>query len=282
MKVTGRDLHRIFLQNRDIDYKNVVNFVEDSLGVNLNEYNSERVFASLKQNKQRWFSKKKLKFDPEVYEEKMENDTTDGGDNCFMEIDISEPILVDGDEKPSIKKRKAFKDLDRKQRLRRTKVIWEDINKKAEEEDIKVEELLGFLLSRCSGKEQQDVGKTLFNAEHVMEKTIPVITALTIYCDCNLGRLSYTKQRRLLAAVGFPIFPPWSRLRELQGSITPPVLTLPEPNHGVYFPMLKAVETTIVRVFEDGDLELQSSQLKLKMKYGFDGSGSHAIDKRIT
>ena len=47
MNVTGRDLHRIFLQNRDIDYKNVVNFVEDSLGVNLNEYNSERVFASL-------------------------------------------------------------------------------------------------------------------------------------------------------------------------------------------------------------------------------------------
>ena len=120
-----------------------------------------RVFAPLKkfkQNKQRWFSKKKLKFDPEVYEEKMENDTIDGGDNCFMEIDISEPILVDDDEKPSIKKRKAFKDLDRKQRLCRTQVMWEDINKKAEE-DITVEELLGFLLSRCSGKEQQDVGK---------------------------------------------------------------------------------------------------------------------------
>ena len=58
-------------------------------------------------------------FDPEVYEEKMGNDTTDG-DNCFMEIDLSESILVDDDEKPSIKKRKAFKDLDRKQRLRRT------------------------------------------------------------------------------------------------------------------------------------------------------------------
>ena len=134
----------------------------------------------------------------------MENDTTDGGDNCFMEIDISELILVDDDEKPSIKKRKAFKDLDRKQRLHRTQVIWEDINKKAEE-DIKVEELLGFLLSRCSGKEQQDVGKTLFNAEHIMEKTIPVITALTIYCDCNLGRL-YTKQRFFLQQWGFPFF----------------------------------------------------------------------------
>ena len=39
-----------------------------------------------------------------------------------------------------------------------------------------------------------------------MEKTKPVITALTIYCDCNLGRLSYTKQGVYLQQLIFPFF----------------------------------------------------------------------------
>ena len=39
----------------------------------------------------------------------MENDTIDGGDNCFMEIDVSEPILVDDDESLPLKKEKHSK-----------------------------------------------------------------------------------------------------------------------------------------------------------------------------
>ena len=58
----------------------------------------------------------------------------------------------------------------------------------------------------------------------------------------------------------------------LQTSITPPVLSLPDPHHGVYFPLLSAVETTIVCVFGYGDLELSSPP-----KTEDDGPGRHAI-----
>ena len=107
---------------------------------------------------------------------------------------------------------------------------------------------------------------------------IPLITALTIYCDCNLGKETYTKQCRMLKSVGCLIFPSWQKVHNLQSSITPEILTLPAPYQGVYFPFLKALELTTVQLFEaELEVETLGANLKLKMKYGFDGSGSHAI-----
>ena len=82
----------------------------------------------------------------------------------------------------------------------------------------------------------------------------------------------------MLKSVGCPVLPSWTEVRDLQEKITPQIQSLPAPYKGVYFPFLKAVEVTTVRLFEN-KLELQQtgSDLTMKLKYGFDGSGSHAI-----
>ena len=197
-------------------------------------------------------------------------------EDIVMEVESVPPC----DEKPAVEIRKSFEELDRKQQLRRTEQIWENLNNVAENENLDVGRLLGFLLTRCSSVDDRDVGKKVFAREKTTDSIIPIITALTIYCDCNLGRVTYSTQRRLLSAVGFPIFPSWDKLRKMQESITPPILSLPEPHQGVYFPFVSAVETTMVRIFGNDKFEVASQELKLKMKYGFDGSGSHAIYKQ--
>ena len=101
-------------------------------------------------------------------------------------------------------------------------------------------------------------------------------TTLAIYCD--LGRGTYTNQRKMLSSAGFKIFPPWSLLREEQTCVTPPVHHLPEPFSGVYFMLAKSVSVTVSLILQ---LLPNSSTvmdpLKLSIKFGFDGSGSHAI-----
>ena len=52
--------------------------------------------------------------------------------------------------------------------------------------------------------------------------------------------------------------------------ITLDVLTLSVPYQDVYFPFLKAMKHTTVRLFESGKLEVESpSFLKMKLKYEF-------------
>ena len=123
------------------------------------------------------------------------------------------------------------------------------------------------------------VGRKIANGESVdlHVKEIPIITALTIYCDCNLGKETYTKQRRILKNVGCPIFPSWQKVRDLQTAITPEIQALPPPYQGVYFPFLKALQITTARLLESGLKDKSRSDLKMELKYGFDGSGSHAI-----
>ena len=53
------------------------------------------------------------------------------------------------------------------------------------------------------------------------------------------------------------------------------------PFVGVYFPLFKAVEITAKRIFQDIDESKLSSNNNMKIKFGFDGSGSHAIYHQV-
>ena len=58
----------------------------------------------------------------------------------------------------------------------------------AKEESIDVSKVLGLLLTRCDDLSIKAIGRKILNGdifEHKIE--ILLITALTIYCDCNLG-----------------------------------------------------------------------------------------------
>ena len=121
------------------------------------------------------------------------------------------------------------------------------------------------------------------NKDNSSKTKIPLTTALTIYSDSALGRETYTNQRKLLASAGFNIFPAWGKLREQQKEITPDALNLPSPHTGVYFPLIPAIKTTISRILPnvlDGNVDVPED-LRLKIKFGFDGSGSHAIYNQV-
>lgn len=227
-----------------------------------------KCFKRFEARKRRWFSEKRTTVNLEELVKSGSNDVL-----------IEDVDLVAA---PKKKFRKSLDNLNRTQENRRTELIWSEVNAVAEEENVDPSVVLGLLLTRCNDHKLKALGRKIIDGESVDPevKEIPLITALTIYCDCNLGKDTYTKQRRLLKSIGCPIFPSWQKVRNLQASITPEIQNLPPPYQGIYFPFLKALEITTVRLFETG-LEVQQigggADLKMKLKYGFDGSGSHAI-----
>ena len=110
--------------------------------------------------------------------------------------------------------------------------------------------VLGLLWTRCDDANMKQIGRKIVDGKDETEKEIPVVTALTIYCDCNLGQDTYTKQRRLLKVAGFRIFPSWGKIRTLQSEIIPEVQALPAPYQGVYLPFLKSLQKTTVWIIE--------------------------------
>ena len=108
---------------------------------------------------------------------------------------------------------------------------------------------------------------------------------LIIYNDCSLGRSTYTKQRKLLKSTGFDILPPWSKLDIERKSATPNITQLPEPHIGIFYPLFDAVKITAERIILNfplqRDITAELKSLKMDMKFGFDGSGSHAIYNQV-
>ena len=80
--------------------------------------------------------------------------------------------------------------MNRTQENRRTESIWNKVKKMANEENIDVSKILGLLLTRCESVKLKHIGPKILNGdlEDEQKKEIPTITALTIYCDCNLGK----------------------------------------------------------------------------------------------
>ncbi|KAG1681465.1 repressor of the inhibitor of the protein kinase [Nymphon striatum] len=145
-----------------------------------------------------------------------QNITVLDSDNFHDDIECDKP-------QPARKKYKHFSDLSRKQLLRRTDEIYESVCNMAESENLEPSRLLGFLLTRCETKGSiHDIGIQIWQNTYIHKpKSLPFTTALAIYSDCSLGRLTYTKQKKILIAAGHQIFLPWSHLRKEQTDITP-------------------------------------------------------------
>ena len=230
--------------------------------------------------------------DSDIVEHSQYCPSTPGSHSCLQISHISMPEHRPSTPEPSPsspephplspKRCKTLQEVSRKQILRRTEQIWKYINVVASKEYIKVSQLLGVLLTRCEAKDIQTLGSDLWE-DNTKEQQLSVDITLAMYTDCNLGRESYTKQKKLLDSYGFHVLRPWKHLRNRQLTLTPAVKELPAPHNGVYFPLLEAVKITVERVLTTISIEPEkiSSDLKLKIKFGFDGSGSHSIYNQI-
>ena len=89
--------------------------------------------------------------------------------------------------------------------------------------------------------------------------------------------------RRMLRANNCNAFAAWQVIRDEQKKITPPMKPLPAPHIGVYFSMLDAIQMTAQRILiqQDESTTVPEGDLSLEIKFGFDGSGSHAIYNQI-
>ena len=166
---------------------------------------------------------------------------------------------------------------------RRTDEIWNAVEKLAEKENVKPSQLLGILLTRCDSSAVTDIGEMLWEDDLTHSSKLPMDSTLALYTDCRLGRETYTKQKKLFEGSGLYVLPPWKNLRKKQNELTPDVKDLPSPHTGVYFDLVPAVKITVERILGNlvqDDVNI-SSELKVKIKYGFDGSGSHSIYNQL-
>ena len=91
----------------------------------------------------------------------------------------------------------------------------------------------------------------------------------------------FTEATVFIKANSCNIFPAWYQIQKAQDTITPPVHTLPQPFTGVYCLLKDAVQMTMDRIsaVDTIDLPASNSNLHLKIKFGFDGSGGHSMYK---
>ena len=183
------------------------------------------------------------------------------------------------------KKRKSLEELTSKEHIaRRLKPIFDELNTCAKDEDLPISRILGLMLTYCRQKKIKDIGEKLWkdSIDDDIDSSLKMETALAIYNNCNLGRLTYSNMRKILGSGGFKIFPPWVKIRAKQADITPSVKQLPEQNFtGVYFQMCDAIKITVNRILQLPDVELHGNSLHIQIKFGFDGSGSHSIYNQV-
>ena len=95
----------------------------------------------------------------------------------------------------------------------------------------------------------------------------------------NLVEKPIQNKRRLLQQDCSSIFPSWANLQAKQTEITPNVNILSNPFADVYFLLHEAIKVTVIHVPEDVVLS-HDYNINLKIRFVFDGSGSHAIFKQ--
>ena len=147
------------------------------------------------------------------------------------------------------------------------------------EEEVTVDRLLGLLLSRSQTKRIRGIGKQVWNEKYNDDNNkVPVEVAATVYTDGQFGRNTYTQMRKILGASGHNIFPAWRNIREFQRTLTPKTHTIPEPNRGIYFELKESCNITANRILQQVDWNVKKdSPLQMQIKFGFDGSGGHAL-----
>ena len=104
---------------------------------------------------------------------------------------------------------------------------------------------------------------------------------MAILVDCSLGRQTYTNLQKMLKQLGHNILPPWMDVRKVQTKISPEPEHLPAPHTGVHFNFLKSMQLTAGRIVEDIAVKHNPTGVVMNIKYGFDGSGNHAIYQQL-
>ena len=198
------------------------------------------------------------------------------------------PLTIQDAEVP-VKKRhkKSLDQLGGKQLKNRTDEIWTKVKEYADENNETPLRILALLLKKCKDKNARDLG------EHVWQQpassstpdhsllTITVDAGMAVMVDCELGRETYNKLRKTLKQQGHDILPPWINLRTSQTAISPKPQPLPDPHEGVYMPYAQSMEITARRIMETLPPTIVPSSVVMDIKFGFDGSGSHAIYRQV-
>ena len=184
------------------------------------------------------------------------------------------------DQQPKKRKTKSLDQLGLKQLHRRTDPLWEKIQEFATDNEETPLRILAALLSRCGDRHAKEFGEQVWN-ECATETHISVISAMAILVDCALGRETYGKLRKVLKKEGHNILPVWSNVRVEQTKISPEPQELPNPHIGIYLPFTKSMQLTAERIMQGTIADQLPSSVVMEIKYGCDGSGSHAIYRQI-
>ena len=165
------------------------------------------------------------------------------------------------------------------QQKRRTQDIYDEIIAVAEKEKVKVSRLIGLFLKRADTQDIRVIGDNLWKERKLTpNEPLSFEKTLAIYTDNSLGRRTYTNQKKIVDEAGYKIFIPWKQLRLKMKIISPVIQNLNHPHTGVYFPFLESLQITVSRILETmSKLGLESRNLIIQIKYGFDGSGGHSI-----
>ena len=276
LSVTEADVFKILIEEDQqsrvkIDLKRLVDLMQVSYAAELTAVQKEMLKPCIKNynsRKKRQFHDKHIKVD---WDELLGL----GGKEALFCI---EPKL----DQTKSNKRKSLDELgSRKQLKNRTDDLWKEVQKLARDEEIAESRVLGLLLTRCTDKKGiRDIGKELWASDKsITDPKLSVATALAVYTDCQLGKQTYTNLKRVLKSGGYNILPAWKHLRQDQHDMTPEISNLPQPHVGVYFKLLPALSLTADRILHNlTDVNLTGIEtLNLKYKFGFDGSGGHAI-----
>ena len=206
--------------------------------------------------------------------------------SCRDIVIDSEDFSSSSAENPSKKQRKSLDQLGDRHLKTRTDDLWRKVEAYAEENNETPLRIVALLLKKCKDKSARDFGDQIW-AQPILKaaphkpKTLPIDAAVAIMVDCQLGRDTYTKLRKIVTQQGHDIFPPWIHIRKRQMEISPKPQLLPEPHEGVQMTYSESMKITAQRIMEDIEPSLIPKSAVMNNKFGFDGSGSHAIYRQL-
>ena len=189
--------------------------------------------------------------------------------------------------KPAKKRKtKSLDQLGNRQLKNRTDELWSKVQEYADENQETPLRILALLLKQCKDKNARDFGEQVWqqpttSTAPATEKFIAIDSAIAIMVDCSLGRDTYSKLSKILKQEGHHILPPWIYVRNMQAKISPEPIPLPHPHVGVRFSFEKCMQLTANRILEGIPPSKVPNPAVMNIKYGFDGSGSHAIYKQL-
>ena len=167
------------------------------------------------------------------------------------------------------------------QRYRRTGPIISFLQEAAAKNKVTINVLMGILLGEINyhgDKEVCEIGRQL-EVGQMKDVKMSHDQTTNLQQGLKLGRGNYQLLKSSLPQE-VKILPTWKELRAHQKEISPPLIHQKGPIVGVKYDYKEALCMTIKRTLElvdDTKLPSSGSTLKVKIKDGVDGSGSHSI-----